>query len=101
CRAGSVMRGLRGVARISGAKGADLRGICAMKGGLRLAQSILPQPFEQIGIFRRFSRRSKADSEAREKPDSRALFRVENDRILPCVGACSEAQEPRNRRWVQ
>src|SRR4029079_1361544 len=62
CRAGSVMRGLRDVARISGAKGADLRAICAMKEGLRLAQSILCQVFEQIGFFDRISRLPKADS---------------------------------------
>jgi hypothetical protein len=40
------MRGLRDVARISGAKGADMRAICATKDGLRLAQSIPRQVFD-------------------------------------------------------
>ncbi|MDD1531102.1 hypothetical protein C7U92_11650 [Bradyrhizobium sp. WBOS7] len=35
--------------------------ICAMKAGQRLAQSMLPQPFEQIGFFGRFSSLQKAD----------------------------------------
>jgi hypothetical protein len=48
--------------------------ICAMKGGLRLAQSILLQPFEQMGIFDRFSRLSRAVSRLHEKPDSRVVF---------------------------
>src|SRR5438128_12268315 len=74
CRAGSVMRGLRDVARISRAKGADLQAICAMKDRLRLAQSILRQPFDQIGFLGQFSRCAKADLEAREKPDSRGSF---------------------------
>ena len=62
CRAGSVMRGLRDVARISRAKGADVQAICAMKDGLRLAQSISRQAFDQIGFLGRFSRLSRADS---------------------------------------
>jgi hypothetical protein len=66
------MRGLRDVARISGAEGADLQAICAMKEGLRLAQSIFWQPFEQMGFFNEFSRLLQADSEARKKPDSGA-----------------------------
>src|SRR5206468_298323 len=73
-RAGSVMRGLRDVARISRAKGADLQAICAMKEGLRLAQSIPSQPFDKIGILRRFSRFPKADSGRRKKRDSDPLF---------------------------
>jgi hypothetical protein len=68
------MRGLRDVARISRAKGADLQAICAMKDRLRLAQSILRQPFDEIGIFGRFSRRSKADSGGRKKRDSKGRF---------------------------
>jgi hypothetical protein len=68
------MRGLRDVARISGAKGADLEAICATKDGLRLAQSILWQPFDQIGFFGLISRLSKADSGLPEKPDSRPRF---------------------------
>jgi hypothetical protein len=68
------MRGLRDVARISGAKGADLQVICATKDGLRLAQSILWQPIEQIGFLGEFSRLLKADSRACEKADSKARF---------------------------
>jgi hypothetical protein len=45
-----------------------------MKDRLRLAQSILWQPFDEIGIFCRFSRLSKADSGACEKGDSRPCF---------------------------
>src|SRR5206468_7094577 len=55
-------------------KKALIAAICAMKGGLRLAQSILPQPFEQIGIFARFSSRLKADLGHCEKPDSALVF---------------------------
>jgi hypothetical protein len=68
------MRGLRDVARISGAKGADLRAICATKEGMRLAQSIFRQVFDQIGFFSEFSRLLEADSEARKKRDPRGCF---------------------------
>jgi hypothetical protein len=68
------MRGLRDVARISRAKGADMQAICAMKDGLRLAQSISRQVLDQIGIFDRFSRRSKADSRRSKKRDSGGRF---------------------------
>ena len=42
-----------------------------MKARLRLAQSMLPQPFEEIGFFGEFSRFLEADFGAREKLDSR------------------------------
>jgi hypothetical protein len=45
-----------------------------MKDRLRLAQSIFRQPFDEIGIFCRFSRLLEADSGACEKGDSRSFF---------------------------
>jgi hypothetical protein len=68
------MRCLRDVARISRAKGADLQAICAMKDRLRLAQSILRQPFDEIGIFCRFSRLLSVDSGRRKKRDPDEYF---------------------------
>lgn len=63
--------------------------ICATKERLRLAQSILRQPFEQIGFLGRFSRLLKADSGACKKRDSRVLFSVGNHRISPVCDAGS------------
>jgi hypothetical protein len=60
------------MSRISGAKsGADWL-ICAMKGAMRLAQSLYQQAIEEIGFFDSFSSCPKADSEPRQKRDSRA-----------------------------
>jgi hypothetical protein len=68
------MRGLRDVARISGTKGADMQAICAMKEGLRLAQSIPRQLFDEIGFLSLFSSLTMADSGRCKKPDSRPCF---------------------------
>ena len=87
------MRGLRDVARISRAKGADLQAICAMKERLRLAQSILRQPFDEIGILGRFSRLLKADFGHRKKRDSSRRFGLSKgvdfagvERVVPRQG---------------
>jgi hypothetical protein len=68
------MRGLRDVARISGAKGADMQAICATKDGLRLAQSISRQVFDEIGFLSLFSSLTMADSGRCKKPDSTLCF---------------------------
>ena len=95
------MRCLRDVARISSAKGADLQAICATKDRLRLAQSILRQPFDEIGIFCRFSRHPKVDSGAHEKPDSGALSGSSEAWILRgCGGLFRGAAGPRTGRAI-
>jgi len=48
--------------------------ICAMKEGLRLAQSIFLQPFDEIAIFGCLSRRQKANFGRCKKADSDPSF---------------------------
>ena len=70
--------------------------ICAMKEGLRLAQSMPSQPFEQIGFLGKFSRLLEADFEPREKPDSRPRFGSPKTWILRGLGASFQrAMAPR------
>jgi hypothetical protein len=71
------------MSRISGAKwGAD-SSICAMKEGLRLAQSLHPQPIEQMGFFAHLSRLPRADSTLSEKRDSAGDSALLSGRFLP------------------
>jgi hypothetical protein len=58
-------------------------GICAMKGGARLAQSLCPQDPEKIGFFNDFSRPLEADSASGQKRDSRLFSDPPEARFLP------------------
>jgi len=60
------------MSRISGAKSGAESLISAMKGALRLAQSLSRQVIEQMGFFDGFSSRAKADSAASQKRDDKA-----------------------------
>jgi hypothetical protein len=64
------------MSRISGAKSGADELISAMKGAVRLAQSLYQQVIDKMGFFDGFSRRLNADSEGLQKRDSQACFEL-------------------------
>jgi hypothetical protein len=72
------MRGLRDASNQRQANAAAQL-FCAMKEGLRLAQSHLPQVIDEVRFFDRFSSREKAVLNAAENPAAA----LEIDRVAP------------------